>query len=97
MGAFQLPPWKDKTAQEILNEFYPLIDFYIYLKKKLEIKVSKELGAQKKTTQKELRSLKGFLNALVRKTRRMVIKRAPGWWTGDREREFKDFLPKDDV
>lgn len=97
MGAYQLPSWKDKTPQEILNEFYPLMDFYVHWEKQLKLRVPKELGAQKKATQKELRSLSGFLKALVRKARRTIIKKAPGWWTGDREQYFKSYLSGEDV
>lgn len=94
MGAFELPTWREKTPEEILNEFYPLMSFYEHLEEKLRLRVPTEMGPQKKATQKELRSLQGFLKALVRKARRMIIKRAPGWWTGDREQEFSKYLPK---
>lgn len=94
MGAFELPTWREKTPQEILNEFYPLMSFYEHLEEKLRLRVPTELGPQKKATQKELRSLQGFLKALVRKARRMIIKRAPGWWTGDCEQEFAQYLKR---
>lgn len=97
MGAFELPTWRHKTAEEILNEFYPLMSFYEHLEGKLRLRVPTELGKEKKATQKELRSLQGFLKALVRKARKMIIKRAPGWWTGEREREFAKYLPKGDA
>jgi hypothetical protein len=97
MGAFQLPSWRDKTPQEILDEFYPLMSFYEHWEEKLTVRVPREMGNQKRATQKELRSLRGYLRALVRKARRMIIKRAPGWWTGAREREFEKYLPKGDL
>jgi ribosomal protein S20 len=92
LGAYEHPSWKDKSPAEILNEFYPLIDFYEYWESVLAGRLPKEVSAQKRATRRELRSLRGFMKTLVRKTKKAIIKKAPGWWTGDREVYFKKYL-----